>query len=113
MIEKRALGLFHANLSHRWRQLINRTKTHKVNVRLISEASPGFSARKVRHACFQNQKEIIEIYTWRYNDGHIKTAEQRTVIPLYMNTVIGTAPPSPLLAVPNITTHLSTASVST
>jgi len=34
--------------------------------------------------------------------------------PLYSNTVIGTlAPPSPLIAVPNVTAHPSTASVPT
>jgi len=41
------------------------------------------------------------------------TLKPHTNGPLYSNTVIGTAPPSPLLAKPNATAHPSTASVST
>jgi len=61
--------------------------------------------------------------------GHIKTAEQRSIIQ-QQSTVIGTlavdgwavrfgtarratAPPSPLLAIPNVTAHPSTASIPT
>ena len=43
--------------------------------------------------------------------GHIKTAEQRTIIQQYIGAWY--APPSPLLAVPNVTAHPSTASVPT
>ena len=42
--------------------------------------------------------------------GHIKTAQQRTIIQLYGDRYTA-APPSPLLAVPNVTAHPSTASV--
>ena len=57
----------------------------------------------------------LTLYAW-----HIKTAEQWPLW-LYSNAVIGTvavdgwaaAPPSPVLAVPNVTAHPSTASVPT
>jgi len=63
--------------------------------------------------------------------GHIKTAEQRTIIQQYCDWYTGrwwvvcyiwyreeepgwaVAPPSPLFAVPNVTTHQSMASVPT
>ena len=48
--------------------------------------------------------------------GHIKTAEQRTIIQQYGDWYTGrwgVGPPSPLLAVPNVTAHPSTTSVPT
>ena len=84
----------------------------------------------------QNYQNISNIYPQRFTccltlHGHIKTAEQQTIIQQYGDWYTGrwwvgcyiwyseerqgraVAPPSPLIAVPNVTAHPSMASVPT
>ena len=57
---------------------------------------------------FKLETTLLTLY------GHIKTAQQRAIIQQYEEGPgRDAAPPSPLLAVPNVTAHPSTANIPT